>query len=393
MHKRKCSQMKFTPEERFRKKMRQIGKKNIVCRICIFPVYAMGMFVFAVWNYVGCNGKRLAMMGMSFLLFTVYSSFSFPMFITDEESSNGLSDVSEVARKVELAVENDINMGDIILLDDSDVLTENDDLELSQGIDFSETYSANDILGEENTESNPDDIENGTQDKNVSQGTDSGQADEGSVKEEDGTENSKGADAYRDYEFSADDWRLMLINKQHSIPDEYEPVLGEINTMKGIMQCDARIIEELKQMMQDAKNDGIVLAICSPYRDMEYQKMLFNRKINRYMGMGLSYMEAYRLAGEYVTVPGASEHQLGLALDIVCNTYTSLNSGFADTAAGKWLAANCHKYGFILRYPKDKEDITGIGYEPWHFRYVGVEAATIIMEDQITLEEFWEEYF
>ena len=91
-------------------------------------------------------------------------------------------------------------------------------------------------------------------------------------------------------------------------------------------------------------------------------------------------------------VPGASEHQIGLALDIVCNSYMSLDEGFGDTKAGKWLAANSCRYGFILRYPKGKEDITGIEYEPWHFRYVGKAAAPVIMEQGITLEEFWEDY-
>lgn len=370
--------MKLTLEERFRKKMRRIGKKNIVCRVCIFPVYTVGVFLFNVANYCKANGKRFALMAMTFLLFTVYSSFSFPMFISGDGSENGLNEVSDVAQNVELAAESEIDLGDIILLDDSDVLTEEDDMELAHGMKISETYSANDILGEE--------------EKGFLEESQETKEPEATEEPEAIDANSRGADAYRDYEFSADDWRILLINKQHSIPEDYEPVLGEINTMKGIMQCDSRIIEELKAMMQDAKKDGIVLTICSPYRDMEYQKMLFNRKINRYMSMGLSYLEAYQLAGEYVTVPGASEHQLGLALDIVCNTYTTLNDGFGDTDAGIWLAANCHKYGFILRYPEGKEDITGIGYEPWHFRYVGVEAATIIMEDEITLEEFWEEY-
>ena len=88
-------------------------------------------------------------------------------------------------------------------------------------------------------------------------------------------------------------------------------------------------------------------------------------------------------------MPGASEHQIGLALDIVTDSYRELNEGFAETAAGKWLAENSYKYGFILRYPLGKEYITGIEYEPWHFRYVGVEAATVITEQGITLEELW----
>ena len=105
----------------------------------------------------------------------------------------------------------------------------------------------------------------------------------------------------------------------------------------------------------------------------------------------MSYIEAYRLSSQAVTVPGASEHQIGLALDIICNEYTSLTEGFGDTEAGKWLAENSYRYGFILRYPKGKEYITGIEYEPWHFRYVGVEAATVITKAGITLEEFWED--
>ena len=101
-------------------------------------------------------------------------------------------------------------------------------------------------------------------------------------------------------------------------------------------------------------------------------------------------MEAYKKASQIVTVPGASEHQIGLALDIISNDYTSLDEGFENTSAGKWLKEHSKEYGFILRYPKGKEFITGIDYEPWHFRYVGKEAATIIMDEGITLEEFVE---
>ena len=120
--------------------------------------------------------------------------------------------------------------------------------------------------------------------------------------------------------------------------------------------------------------------------------MLFDRKIRRYMNRGMSYLEAYQLSSRAVTVPGTSEHELGLALDIICNSYTSLDEGFGDTKAGKWLAANSCRFGFILRYPEGRENITGIEYEPWHFRYVGKAAATVIMEQGISLEEFWEEY-
>ena len=198
------------------------------------------------------------------------------------------------------------------------------------------------------------------------------------------------AETYADYEFDKNDWRLLLINKQHPVPEDYEVELGNISTMKGVMQCDARIIDDLLSMLQAAKDDGVNLWICSPYRDYAYQEMLFDRKINKYMSAGYSYMEAYMLASQVVTVPGASEHQLGLALDIVCDTYTALDEGFGDTKAGQWLLEHSREYGFILRYPKGKEYITGIDFEPWHFRYVGVEAATVIMDEGITLEEFVE---
>jgi D-alanyl-D-alanine carboxypeptidase len=115
---------------------------------------------------------------------------------------------------------------------------------------------------------------------------------------------------------------------------------------------------------------------------------LFQKKINRFMNKGYSYLEAYRLSSQAVTVPGSSEHEIGLALDIYSPDYKQLNSGFGDTEEGKWLAEHCAEYGFILRYPLGKEEITGIEFEPWHFRYVGKAAAKIITENEITLEEF-----
>ena len=190
-----------------------------------------------------------------------------------------------------------------------------------------------------------------------------------------------------DYVFDKDDWRLILVNKQHPVPEDYTV---ELETIKGNMQCDARIISDLIAMFQAADADGVNLAVCSPYRDLSRQEWLFERKIKSYMKNGMSYMEAYSLASQIVMVPGGSEHQLGLAIDINCDTYTSLDEGFADTEAGKWLAAHCFEYGFILRYPLGKEYITGVEYEPWHFRYVGKEAATVITEQGICLEEFIE---
>ena len=187
--------------------------------------------------------------------------------------------------------------------------------------------------------------------------------------------------------FNKNDWNLLLVNKQHTIPDDYEFTLG---TIKGSMRCDERIIEPLTQMFAAAKEDGVNLIVCSPYRDLARQEYLFDRKMKGFIRSGMSYVDAYKTASITVTVPGASEHQIGLAVDIISDTYSALDIGFADTPAGQWLAEHSWEYGFILRYPLGKEEITGIQYEPWHFRYVGVDAAKIITEDAITLEEFIE---
>lgn len=189
--------------------------------------------------------------------------------------------------------------------------------------------------------------------------------------------------------FDPDDWKLTLVNKQHPIPDDYEFQLG---TIHGNMKCDVRVMKDLLNMFKGADQDGVNLVLCSPYRDMDRQKMLFARKINYLMKNGDSYMDAYKEASQAVTVPGASEHQIGLAFDIISDDYSTLDEGFENTSEGKWLRDNSYRYGFVLRYMKGKEDITGIEYEPWHYRYVGVKAATIMHEQGITLEEFWDKY-
>lgn len=184
--------------------------------------------------------------------------------------------------------------------------------------------------------------------------------------------------------FHKDSWNLLLVNKQHPIPEDYTFTLGAI---KGSMQCDERIITPLTDMFAAAKEDDINLIVCSPYRDITRQEYLFDRKMKNYLNNGYSYMDAYKSASITVTVPGASEHQIGLAVDIISDKYSALDEGFGETDAGLWLKLHSAEYGFILRYPKGKEDITGIQYEPWHFRYVGKDAALIIMEQDITLEE------
>lgn len=368
--------MRKSIEERVKSRLLNIGRKNAVLRILIIPVLLLVMSFFHLIKYFQNNGKRFAMMAMCCFLFSVFSSFSFPAFIMGKDADVYSLDVEGV-QNVSLAQETELNMDEVELLYDEDVLEDFEYSETSHGYAMIDKYDATEILesnearDNKHTDSTPDDDSDEAVDVN---------------------EDGEMSDAGNDISFSEDDWRLVLINKQHSVPDDYEVKLGAINTIKGSMKCDERIIDDMLDMFADAKEEGVVLAVCSPYRDLEYQEMLFNRKMKRYMGMGMSYMEAYQLSSQVVTVPGASEHQIGLALDIICNEYTALDEGFGETEAGKWLAANSCKYGFILRYPEGKEYITGIDYEPWHFRYVGKEAATLITEQGITLEEFWEEY-
>ena len=181
------------------------------------------------------------------------------------------------------------------------------------------------------------------------------------------------------------DWKLILVNKQNPVPDGFDVKLAGIN---GSLYADERIIEDIYKMVDAASADGVDLMICSAYRSYERQRTLFNNKINTLMDSGMSYLEAYRVGSMNVTVPGTSEHHLGLALDILTGSYTRMDDGFGETDAGIWLAANAPDYGFILRYPAGKEDITGIVYEPWHFRYVGREYARDITDKGVTLEEY-----
>lgn len=183
------------------------------------------------------------------------------------------------------------------------------------------------------------------------------------------------------------DWRLLLVNKQHYIPDNYEVSLVNIN---GSKQVDERIAGDLAAMLDQARTDGVALMIVSAYRSNDRQTSLFNNKVRKNMGKGMPYMDAYSEAAYSVTIPGCSEHQLGLALDILGSGHSNLTESFEETTAGIWLKENCADYGFILRYPKGKEYVTGIIYEPWHFRYVGKKYAKEIMDRGITLEEYLE---
>lgn len=183
-------------------------------------------------------------------------------------------------------------------------------------------------------------------------------------------------------------WELLLVNNHNPLPDDFEV---ETEVVQGSFKMDARIAETVKQMIADAKEEGVDLMICSAYRSIDRQKQLFAAEVDVQMAAGKTKEEAEKITATMIAVPGTSEHHTGLSADIVTPTHQTLDEAFAETAAGKWLVENAPEYGFILRYPKDKQDITEIIYESWHFRYVGVEHAKAITEQGLCLEEYIEQ--
>jgi zinc D-Ala-D-Ala carboxypeptidase len=184
---------------------------------------------------------------------------------------------------------------------------------------------------------------------------------------------------------------MALVNKEFYLPEDYIPEglvkpevefsFGDEDIEKSLMRKEAA--EALEEMFTNAEKNGIEIFAVSGYRSYSRQKSLYDAEINR---VGIEKAE------QAVAIPGASEHQTGLAMDISSRSNKLyLNEAFANTIEGKWLKENAHHFGFILRYPKEKMDITNYMYEPWHFRYVGVKAARIMYEHNWTLEEYFNE--
>ena len=188
-------------------------------------------------------------------------------------------------------------------------------------------------------------------------------------------------------------WNLKLVNFEHALDETFEP--AELSEVDNGYVADSRIADATKKMIADARSkDNVRIIALSAYRDYDYQMELFENKVQRLQQeKGYSVGKAREEAKTVVAYPGTSEHQLGLALDLVDARHVKLDESQENTAAYKWLYEHCAEYGFIVRYPNEKTDITGIIYEPWHFRYVGVEAATYIMEHNITLEEYLSDHY
>lgn len=179
---------------------------------------------------------------------------------------------------------------------------------------------------------------------------------------------------------------ILLVNRTHKLSEDYVPENLRVPNVKFIHYADPNVKKmcseaatALENLFAGAKKDKFTLLAVSGYRDYDYQKDLYKKQVNN---------EGEEKANKYLAVPGSSEHQSGLAMDLLSTEYENLDDGFANTKTYIWLEENCAQYGFIIRYPKDKEDITKYSFEPWHVRYVGVTAATEIMKNNLTLEEY-----
>ena len=184
---------------------------------------------------------------------------------------------------------------------------------------------------------------------------------------------------------------LILVNPWNYIPEGYVP---ELEKVQGKYNMDIKAAESARNLVAAAKEAGFNMQLCSAYRTVEKSAQLYKNKVNEYIGYGYSEADAKVEAAKWVAPPGTSEHHTGLAMDLVSsdywNYYSDLEHDYEKFDSFKWMYEHCAEFGFILRYPKDKQDITGITYEPWHYRFVGVEAATYIMENGLCLEEYLE---
>ena len=188
---------------------------------------------------------------------------------------------------------------------------------------------------------------------------------------------------------SGDPTLLLLVNRWNQLPEDYAPELELVAELDGRRyELDRRCSEALWDMLEDCAAAGGRPYICSAYRSSQDQQKLYQDKVRRLEREGVSREEAPELAAESVALPGTSEHQLGLAVDIIDEEYPFLDEGQEETATQIWLMENSWRYGFILRYPNGTTEQTGILYEPWHYRYVGREYAEEIHRMGLTLEEY-----
>ena len=185
-----------------------------------------------------------------------------------------------------------------------------------------------------------------------------------------------------------DDPRMVLVNHTNKMPEDYTFTTRECGSATAVnktLQTEAA--DAFLAMQAAAAKEGVTIWMQSGYRSVSYQKKLYDNKTQYYRDKGLSEAAAREKAAVIVNPPGCSEHNCGLAADLNSPEHTTLDTGFADTAAFRWLCENAEQYGFILRYPKEAESVTGITYEPWHWRYVGPENAALLNQSGLCLED------
>lgn len=181
-----------------------------------------------------------------------------------------------------------------------------------------------------------------------------------------------------------DEWKIMLVNRDNTVPTNFTV---DLVAFENVL-VDYRIVDQLSNLIEAAYKDGVLLTVCSGYRSVTQQREIYEGKMQTYINLGYSEEASKINTGQYIQTPGSSEHHTGLAVDLLTDGAVSLEETFADTPAYKWLNEHAEEYGFVERYPKEKSDITGVLWEPWHYRYVGVSNAKAINTMGICLEEY-----
>jgi D-alanyl-D-alanine carboxypeptidase len=189
--------------------------------------------------------------------------------------------------------------------------------------------------------------------------------------------------------FSASNPYLFVVSRKFALPAGYVPALAVcVPAYPEKREMEKTAAAQYKKMYDAAKKDGAELIPYSGYRSISHQKNNFDNKINFYITQGYSHAQAVNLAAQSINPPGCSEHEAGLAMDITRPGVWNTADSFKDTKEYAWLMAHAQDYGFILRYPADKTEITGVKFEPWHWRYVGIETAKEIKASGKCLEEY-----
>lgn len=186
---------------------------------------------------------------------------------------------------------------------------------------------------------------------------------------------------------SKDDPLLLLVSRAQPLAEDYAPELTQLHDWPYFVATAA--YEPLKQMLAAGRAEGLSFTVASAYRSTDSQRQLFDEDVEARVSEGMTEDEAREETARWTMPPGCSEHETGLAVDIVATDNQRLDDTQEQTPETIWLHENCWRFGFILRYPAGKEDVTGIDYESWHYRYVGIEAARYLTEQQLTLDEFW----